>query len=195
MLINGEKVKLNRNFLFTAYATLAAYSLGETIGILKEKILYALNKDVINSKRGKEKTLQNRPVVMLESKNENALSYYQSLKYIMNEEGKKVVILGFDNVSRRYKYNDLSWLWDVEFELLNNEDIEKIVLIGRFKWDVYVRLKYARIKTEKILLIDEMKNLFSKLKKDTEGTIYTMVCFDMTDIIQKLLKEEEHGNN
>lgn len=195
MLINEEKVRLNRNFLFTAYATVAAYSLCETIGISKEKILYALNKDVITSKRGKEETWNNRSLVMLESKNENALSYYQSLKYIVNEKGKKVVILGFDNVSRRYKYNDLSWLWDVEFELLNDEDIEKVVLIGRFKWDVYVRLQYARIKKEKILLIDDMKDLLPKIKKETKGSIYTMVCFDMTDIIKKLLKEEEDGNN
>ena len=132
---------------------------------------------------------------MLESKNENALSYYQSLKYIVNEKGSKVVILGFDNVSRRYKYNDLSWLWDVDFELLNDESIEKIILIGRFKWDVLVRLKYAKIKKNKILLIDDMNTLIPTVKEKTKGEIYTMVCFDMTEIIQKKIMEDEHGNN
>ena len=35
---------------------------------------------------------------MLESKNENALSYYQSLEYINRLNNKKTIILGFDNI-------------------------------------------------------------------------------------------------
>ena len=132
---------------------------------------------------------------MLESKNENALSYYQSLKYIVNAEGKKVVILGFDNVSRRYKYNDLSWLWDVEFELLNDESIEKVILIGRFKWDVRVRLLYAKIREDKIIMLDDLNDLTHVLKSETKGNIYTMVCFDMTEILLNKFKEDKNGNN
>lgn len=195
MYINEEYIKLNKNFLFTAYASLASYSLCASLGIKPQKIIKAFNEKPIESKRGKELKIMNRPVVMLESKNENALSYYQSLRYIVNEPGKKVVILGFDNVSRRYKYNDLSWLWDVEFELLNDESIEKIILIGRFKWDCYTRLNYAKIKQDKIILIEKMENLMATIKEKTEGDIYTMVCFDMTEIIKKLILEEEHGNN
>ena len=195
MDINKTEVKLNKDFLFTAYATLAAYALCDTIGIPKDKILYALNEDMIESKRGHELVIDNRPMLMLESKNENALSYYQSLKYIVNAPNKKVVILGFDNVSRRYKYNDLSWLWDVEFELLRDESIEKILLIGRFKWDVYVRLKYAKIPESKMILIDDMKDLIPTIETKTKGDIYTMVCFDMTAIIRDLVKESQDGNH
>ena len=70
---------------------------------------------------------------MLESKNENNLSYYQSMKFIKNQKGKKTVILGFDNVSRRYQYNDLSWLWDVDFELLNDKTIDTLVYAKRIE--------------------------------------------------------------
>ena len=195
MLINNNEVCLNKNFLFTAYATLAAYALTNTIGIKEKQILYALNDDMIESKRGHEYMIDNRHVLMLESKNENALSYYQSLRYIVNEDGQKSVILGFDNVSRRYKFNDLSWLWDVDFELLNDDSIEKIFLIGRFKWDVLVRLKYAKIKAKKIVLIDDLNNLIDTVKKESIGDIYTMVCFDMTEIIKKKIKEYNNGNN
>ena len=195
MLINNNEFSLNKNFLYTAYATLAAYALTNTIGIKEKQILYALNDDMIESKRGHEYMIDNRHVLMLESKNENALSYYQSLRYIVNEDGQKSVILGFDNVSRRYKFNDLSWLWDVDFELLNDDSIEKIFLIGRFKWDVLVRLKYAKIKAKKIVLIDDLNNLIDTVKKESIGDIYTMVCFDMTEIIKKKIKEYNNGNN
>lgn len=195
IIINENKIKLNKNFLFTAYATTAAYATSETIGIDEKKILHALNDEPIPSKRGKALKIGSREITMLESKNENALSYFQSLQYIVNEPDQKVVILGFNNVSRRYKFNDLSWLWDVDFELLNNETIEKIIIIGRFKWDVYVRLIYAKIKNEKMILIDDLKDLLPKIKSETKGNIYSMVCFDMTEIIKNLIKEDENGNH
>lgn len=193
--INDSDIHLNKNILYVAYATIAAFALCDTIGIKKEDIIYALNKNEIAAKRGKEYQIENRKITMLESKNENPLSYYQSLKFITNETGKKTVILGFDNVSRRYKYNDLSWLWDVEFELLNNHEIDKIICIGRFKYDVATRLSYAGIKNEKLILVDDLNNLIQIIKEKTVGQIYTMVCFDMTAIIHNLIEGENHGNN
>ena len=181
--------------MFTVYATTASYALCKTIGLSEKKILNTFNSGVIPMKRGKELFLKDRPVMMLESKNENALSYYQSLKYIANADGEKTVILGFDNVSRRYKYNDLSWLWDVEFELLNDESITHVVLIGRFKWDVRVRLKYARVPDKKIVMLDNMDDFVKTILEETKGNIYTMVCFDMTAILLNKIKEYQDGNN
>lgn len=196
MTIEKEKIHLNKNILYVAYATIAAYALCKTLEIDKKDITYALNKDIIAAKRGKKYLIDNRPLTMLESKNENPLSYYQSLKYIVSGSGKKTVILGFDNVSRRYKYNDLSWLWDVEFELLNDPSIDAILCIGKFKWDVATRLEYAGIKSNKIILVEDLNNLLSIAKEETKGNIYTMVCFDMTAIILNLIKESEtNGNN
>ena len=131
---------------------------------------------------------------MLESKNENNLSYYQSIRYIKNQKGKKTIILGFDNVSRRYKFNDLSWLWDVEFELLNDKNIDKIFCIGRFRYDVITRLSFANIPLEKIILVDDLSKLIKMVKEKSVGDIYTMVCFDMTANILKLIEDDENEN-
>jgi hypothetical protein len=121
------------------------------------------------------------------------LSYYQSIKYIINEPGLKTIILGFDNVSRRYKLNDLSWLYDVNFELLaNNKQVDKIFCIGRFRYDVATRLNYAGIEKNKIILIDDLNNLLKEVETKSSGNIYTMVCFDMTSIIKKLVQNENN---
>ena len=191
MEINKTKINLNKNILYTAYATLATYALCKTVDIDDQKIIHALNIKPNESKRAHEYKLDNRKIIMLESKNENALSYYQSLKYIKDDPEKKCVLLGFENVSRRYKENDLSWLWDVDFELLNDPNITNIVLIGRFKYDVATRLSYADIDMKKIIFIDNLDDIISTLKKKTKNKIYTMVCFDMTEIILQQLKEEE----
>ena len=191
--IQNKTVKLNKNALYEAYATLAAYSASKEVGINTDKILYALNSDEIATKRGKVMKIGNRFIMMLESKNENNLSYYQSIKYITEQTGKKAIILGFENVSRRYKLNDLSWLYDVNFELFNKDnDIEKYYLIGRFRYDVATRLEYAGINSNKIVLIDDLDNLINIVKKTSTGNIYTMVCFDMTAKIKELVNNENN---
>ena len=139
--------------------------------------------------------INGRSIEMIESKNENALSYLQSIKYIRHKTGTKTVILGFENVSRRYSFNDLSWLYDVDFELLKDDGIDKIFCIGRFKWDVYTRLIYAGIDKDKLVLVDDINNLINMVLEQSNGDIYTMVCFDMTAIIKKLVSEVNHGKN
>lgn len=189
MTINRNIVHLNKNVFFCCYYTLATFALLKTIGLETKDIQEYLNNQVLEAKRMKEYRLGKRKVEMIESKNENALSYLQSINFIKSEHGKKTIIIGFDNVSRRYSYNDISWLYDVDFELLNDNSIDKIFCIGRFKYDVYTRLKYAGIREEKLIIVDDLNNILELVKKKSKGSIYTMACFDMTAILKKLLNE------
>ncbi len=191
MIINNQEYHLNKNVFFAAYYTLAAFALCKTIGLSDEQLNYSLNKNILESKRLKNLTFDNRLVQMIESKNENNLSYLQSLNYINNYPNEKTIILGFDNVSRRYKYNDLSWLYDVDFEILNLKNVDKIIIIGRFRYDCLARLLNANIPEDKILLIDDVEDI-PKLLKTTKGTIFTMVCFDMTAVLKKIFLEEQN---
>ena len=191
MVINDNIIHLNKDVFFAVYYTLAAYSLCKVIGMEEVKIIHALNDEFLESKRLKSLKYHNREVDMLESKNENNLSYLQSLNYINNYKGKKTIILGFDNVSRRYKYNDISWLYDVDFEVLDLKNIDKILCIGRFRYDVYARLRLANIDEDKLVIVDNIKNISEDLDK-TEGTIFTMVCFDMTAVLKKIFMEDNN---
>ena len=193
--INGNNIYLNKDVLYAVFYTVAAYAVASEIGLSTEQIDSAINGDKLSSKRGKVSTLDGRTLTMLETKNENNLSYYQSIRFIKNQTGKKTIILGFDNVSRRYQFNDLSWLWDVEFELLNDKNIDKIFVIGRFRYDVMTRLEYTDIPKEKIILIDDLNTLIPRVKNESVGDIYTMVCFDMTANIKQLIKDDEHEEN
>lgn len=191
MKINKLPVHLNKDVFFAAYYTLAAYALCHEIGLSDEQILKSLNDHIMESKRLKELTFDNRTVEMLESKNENNLSYLQSLNYINNYDNEKTIILGFDNVSRRYKLNDISWLYDIDFEILDQDNIDKIFCIGRFRYDVYARLVLSGIKEDKLIMVDNISDI-TKLLKVSKGKIFTMVCFDMTAILKKLFMEDNN---
>mgnify|MGYP003456542029 CR=1 FL=1 len=51
-----------------------------------------------------------------------------------------------------YKENDISWIWDIDFEILNDKSIKNIILIGKFCYDLHLRMKYAEIDEKKIIL-------------------------------------------
>lgn len=189
--LDGDTVKLDKGAFFAVYYTTLAYSVLREIGMEKEDILKVINDDGLSSKRGKVYEFDGRKIEMLESKNENNLSYIQSLNYIRLQTEPKTVVIGFENVSRRYRYNDLSWLWDIDFELLNSDVVEKIFLIGRFKYDVAVRLHYAGIDEAKIHLVEDITNLLDEVSEKSKSDIITMVCFDMTSTITDMLKERQ----
>ena len=193
--INDSIYHINKDVFFAVYYTLASFTLCKTLGINEDIIKKYLNDIPMKSKRMNELKIDNRTINMIESKNENNLSYYEALHYIREQHTKKTIILGFDNVSRRYKLNDISWLYDVKFELLNDKYVDKIFIIGKFRYDVLTRLTYANIDPEKLILIDNIDTLIEKVKTESTGNIYTMVCFDMTEIIKKKILEEINGKN
>ena len=194
--LNNDTFKLDKNVFFAIYYTLGAIALTNTIGIDIKDIKKAINDTPLKSKRMETYKVNGRNFETIESKNENALSYLQSIKYITSSPNIKTIIMGFENVSRRYKYNDLSWLYDVDYELLaDDKTLDKIFLIGRFRYDVATRLYYANIPKEKIILVDDVNEIISLVTKKSKGDIYSMVCFDMTEILTKLIKEASNEKN
>ena len=188
--INEKEVKLPSNFLYTVYFVTGCYALCKSLGLSDDEILSVLNDD-IKTKRLNIYKFNKRKWQMLASKNENNLSYKQSLDYIVHEDGDKTIILGFDSSSRRYKENDISWIWDIDFEILKHDSIKNIILIGKFCYDLELRMKYANIEDDKIILVPDLKDLSNIIKKKTKGNIYSMVCFDKEIQLKNIIKEEQ----
>lgn len=190
MTINDHIVKLDHGAFFTAYATLAAYTTCSIIGVDDEKIMNVLNNDYKESNIANMFRVGKRKVEMIDSKPENALSYEQTLDYINEQKGFKTVIIGFDNVSRRYPLNDLSWMYDIDFEKLNKKDIDKIYCIGRFRYDVALCLKYKGVPDTKVVIVDDYKRVLSnKVFNHSKGNIYTVIFLDMMTAVKKALSE------
>ena len=190
--INEHIVNLPSDFLYTVYFVTGCYALARTLDIKDEDILKVLNSENIKTKRLMIYDYDNRKWQMLVSKNENNLSYKQSLDYILHQNGDKTIILGFDSSSRRYKENDISWIWDIDFEELADSSIKNIILIGKFCNDMMLRMNYAGISKEKLILVEDLKDLPNVIKKKTKGNIYSMVCFDKEIELKRIIKEENN---
>jgi UDP-N-acetylmuramyl tripeptide synthase len=61
---------------------------------------------------------------------------------------------------------DVSWIWDVDFEQLK-ETAERIVVTGDRALDLRLRLKYAEIDSKRIEVIDEWGEALSQAARAT----------------------------
>lgn len=194
IFIEESEIHIPSTFLYSAYFTTGCYALTKVLGLNKEDVLKVLNNKDLRTKRYEIYDFDNRKWQMLVSKNENNLSYKQSLDYIRHQKEDKTIILGFDSSSRRYKENDISWIWDIDFESLNDSSIKNIILIGKFCYDMLARMEYAGIQKEKLILVEDIKNLSKTIKTKTTGKIFSMVCFDKEIELKKIIKEENNND-
>ena len=70
-----------------------------------------------------------------------------------------------------------------------DDEIDKIFCIGRFRYDVEARLLLEGVPKDKIFMVDNINLIIKYLRENSDGTIFTMVCFDMTEVLKKLFKE------
>ena len=187
--VNGDVIKLNNDALYNVYNMLACYSVCLIDKLKKEDIVNSLNQLSLKVKRLNEFKINGNKGVVLLSKNETPLSYNQSLEYIKDKKGTKTVAIGFTRISGRYDLKDLSWIYDINFELLKDKSIARIILIGPFAYDLAVRLKQANIDSKKFLYCLDYQNSLDFCLKNVLGDLYCVLYFDLNYLYLDQLKE------
>ena len=85
---------------------------------------------------------------------------------------------------------DVSWIWDVNFEELQNSSPSGDYLIyasGTRAADLAVRLKYAGFEPNQITVEPDLKNALREARKGLEGTLYILPTYTALLAIQRLL--------
>ena len=178
---NKYKLKLDSDILYSIYNELAAFTTCAELGIIKE------NEDKINTKLFNKYKFNSREVTVLNNKNENSSTFNQSLLYIERFNDLKVVVIGWKEISRRYNFDDLSWLYDIEFELLNNMNIEKVICVGIHRFDIASRIKIAGIEESKIITFNDLEEI-KELINNTKGNIYGILNFDYVKPFNEIIR-------
>jgi lipid II isoglutaminyl synthase (glutamine-hydrolysing) len=124
--------------LYNAYNALAAAAAASALGLEREAIEGGLNSFTAAFGRQEKMQLSGREVQVLLAKNPAGLN--QVLRTITtNGSPADVVLFLNDNIADG---RDVSWIWDVDFELLAGK-ARSITISGIRAWDMALRLKYA----------------------------------------------------
>ena len=181
------KIYLHNDMLFNYYNTLAAFTTLSEINIDKEKIQDSFNKINKDKKIYNKFKNNNHDVYVLNNKNENAHTFNQSILYTSQNNNKKTLVIGWWQISRRYDFDDLSWLYDIEFELITN--IDKVIVAGPQRYDIATRLKYANIDEKKIKIYKDLYEAKDEIKQ-SKTDIYAILNFDYIKPFNEIMEEE-----
>lgn len=186
---NKYKVNINNNMLFNIYNTISAFACLAFNKLDCNRIAKSMSKIALNKKLFNEYKYKNRNVYVLNNKAENASTYNQSVFYTSQNKNTKTLVLGWMEISRRYNFDDLSWLYDIDFELLNDGSVDKIICCGPQKYDIALRMKYAGFDENKIKVFYDLYDAEEEIK-DSNGDIYAILNFDYVKPFNDIMEED-----
>ena len=177
-------VCVNMPGVYNAYNALGAITLAVKIGISSE--------DIIKSFDGYKTVFGRAESCVLKGKNtiiqliKNPVGAGEVLQTVYDDKNAKILIIITDDYADG---RDVSWLWDANFDLLKDYD-KKIIVSGIRYADMAVRLKYAGVKAENIIMEPDLKKAVSLALENTEITekLYILPTYTALLKMQKFLK-------
>ena len=187
---NKYELNIPINILFSVYNMLSAFTVIASTGISLESITESFNKIVFKQDYLNSYKIDERMVHISNNKNENSTTFNQTLLYMERYKGPKTIVVGWKEISRRYEFNDLSWLYDITFEMFNRHEFDKVVCVGIQQYDIAVRMKLAGIDEGKIECFGNLLEAVAYIKKETKNDIFAVLNFDYVEPFDKLMKGE-----
>lgn len=182
--------KVNLPGLYNVYNSLAALACGSMLNLPAEKSIKALSDFECGFGRMETIKTDGKTIKVILVK--NPTGFNQVLSYLLTED--KNIQLAFLINDRLADGTDISWLWDVEFEKLQEmqERLDNIYTSGVRAEDMAVRLKYAGIYTNKIIIIKNYAELIDTgLSKTLPGhSFYILPTYTSMLDVRRILKKK-----
>ena len=188
---NRHTIHLALKSLYNIYNILSAYTVASIVGINGAQIASDMNDYVLKNGRVITFSLGSRRGTMLTSKHENSISYDQSIRVASAYKDGCDVMFIVDAVSRKYFTSDVSWLYDIDFEMLNNSNVHEIILAGKYVNDLAARFSYTDIPSSKIKLFESIDEAADYLNSDRSEYIYVITCFSDKGKFLVKVKEDQ----
>lgn len=191
LTINGKHtITLSFSSIYQCYNSLVAFAAADIAGVKPEKAVAALSGYKMQSGRIMDFTFGKATGTLLVSKHENSVSYDQSINVVTNDQQDVAVLIIVDKISRKYHTEDTSWLWDIDFEKLNSDNVKKIYLAGSYYKDLDVRFSVTDIPKDKLVICESVESAMAKLK-DEENFTYAITCFSDKGKLLEIIKKGE----
>ena len=172
--------------IYNVYNILAAYAACRECGVGAETARSVINNYILKNGRMQKFTLGRHHGTLLTSKHENSIAYDTNLRYVASAKADCVVLVIVDAVSRKYFTSETSWLWDIDFEQLDQPHVKRVVLSGRYCNDLAERFSFTDMTNWTVQ--PDIAAAAAELKADGSEDLYVVTCFSDRD---KLLAHVE----
>ena len=172
--------------IINIYNMLSAIVALKQVGVSDEKINEALKKTKIVDTRFSQDEVAGKKIVLHLAKGQNPIACSRVFDYVRKQPEKKTIILFLDDL---HEDNEtITWFYDTDYEFLNGDNVEQIIVSGKRAKDTIVRLLMAGVPKEKIFADrDEVESVRKYFKPKDIESVY--VLYDLYAMKQK---EEVH---
>lgn len=139
--VEDKRIVANYKGFYNVYNILAAYAGIRTAGFKAEHFNEMLRKFNPENGRNEQFRIKGTSVVLNLAK--NPAGFNQNISAVMQDGSPKDIIIVINDNAQDGK--DISWLWDVDFDLFGGDNINSITVSGIRCQDMRLRLKYVDI--------------------------------------------------
>ena len=179
--------------VINVYNALSAVALLSAFGLPKERIAQCMEKLSIVESRYNEETVNGRRLVLHLAKGQNPIACSQACSNAREFPGKKAVLLFLDDAhDAAHSVENTAWLYDTDFQFLNDESIPQVIAAGPRHWDVYVRLLLAGIPPERISHLEDPLRaaaLVDFSQADTVFMLYDLYAVGLSKQVKEQLEQ------
>jgi len=137
-------------------------------------------------------TIGSKDVILNMAK--NPAGFNQAIATLLQDSREKDILIAVnDNESDG---QDITWLWDVSFESLQNAGVKRLVVSGLRADELMLRLKYAGFAENTQIKCHELQQAVDAAAGGDAPVCYMLANYTAVFPIQKILKETEgqsHG--
>ncbi len=186
--VSTDKIDLNYRGFYNIYNVLAVYSAIKSLGVMPENFNTLLTDYKPQIGRMEEFNLSKSVILNLAK---NPAGFNQAIQTVLSDNRKKDVIIAIN--AQVSDGMDVSWLWDVDFERLKDENLCTLSVTGIRLYDLALRFKYSDIKID--CITDNMREAIKNCLKTDAEVCYVLVnytaLFDTQTILLDMKKEME----
>ena len=176
--------------IINIYNMLAAITVLKQIGLSDEKISQSLKKTKIVDTRFMVDEAGGKKIVLHLAKGQNPIACSRAFDYVRKQPERKTIILLLDDLHEENEV--ITWLYDADYEFLNGENVEQIIVSGRRAKDTVVRLLMAGVPKEKISLerneAESVRKHFNPQNIESVYILYDLYSIKERDDVLKEVK-------
>lgn len=176
--------------LFNVYNIVAAITMLRQLGIPHEVLRDKVSSLNVKLSRKDEALVGDKKIIKMLSKDQNPISCSRAMDYLSQSKEDKAVILEIMNFKgREDECEDVSWIYDTDFEYLADDTIKQIIIGGKRAYDITLRLLLAGVKKDIIDIDLDCNNILNILDSYKINEVYILHSLYAAGAAEKLKQD------
>lgn len=189
--MDGMLIQSTSRTPYNIYNTLSAYAALNALGAERTHFQEMIESFDYGNNRESIFTINGTRVQLHLAK--NPIGFQQKISLVLKDKKPKDIIIQINDTYQDGE--DISWLWDVDFQYLADAEAASIITAGTRRHDMGLRLKYEDISCDSTT---DLRTSVTRCTKDGTGNLYVIVnysgLYSTNHMLAELEKTQEGGD-